>query len=227
MWTTASRRISLWWLPFWLTSTPVEDVDRSTTGWPRHPACSTEWPRCVHPLRQESQLVWSLIEFRLLFGKAWNGMFEMKTFFALCLTTDLDSPLFPVCHPLVHSVVFSIFPFFIVSSSLLPHSFIHSSAHPGSTSRVPRCQIHPHACCGRYVGERRSIWGANTDQRTVKQGKMDGGFFRALPPGLILLIYEWGGSTLSSRLNSPNVPHKCVLVPVRDNPKFLEDVHHL
>lgn len=52
---TACRRISLWWLRFWPTSTPAEDVDRFTTGRPKRPACSTEWPRSVNHLKKRNQ----------------------------------------------------------------------------------------------------------------------------------------------------------------------------
>lgn len=96
---------------------------------------------------------------------------QMNTFCTL-LNYRSGFFLFPVCHPLVQSIVHSIFPFLFLLLTL-HHSFIHSSDHPGSTSRIPRCKIHTHTCCGRYMGERRGLWGADQNSWAIKQGKMD------------------------------------------------------
>lgn len=52
----------------------------------------------------------------------------------------------------------------------LCHPFIlfHSPDPPGSTAGVPRCQIHAHPCCGRYMGERCSVWGAGSNGGAIK-----------------------------------------------------------
>lgn len=139
--------------------------------------------------------------------------------FSLYLTTDLDSSFFSVLHPLVQSIVHTIFPFCLFFCYYFPPSFIHPSAHPGSTSRVPRCKIHTHTCCGCNMGERCGIRRTNSNRWTFKQGKMDGGTESTSSRTPCLSVYWF----MTHHVARKYVFGSCE----RHNPKFLEDVHYL
>lgn len=126
-----SLQISLRWHRSWQILTPAEGEDRSTTGWLKHPVCSTEWPRSV-----------SVYLYRVV------DLLKQDTINHVAMNYKLDfSSFFSVLHSLVKSIVhpgfsFFLFPFFPSIFYSFVHSFICSPRKYGEASEVWNSHRH-------------------------------------------------------------------------------------